>query len=137
MNGLTLKLFFIAFFIFIVIDTLWLGVISKRLYIVNYQPWLRLISGELKPLWWAALIVYLLFPLSIVVFIAPLAQHSPYLGALYGAILGGVIYGVYDLTCLAIFKDFPVGMGLIDWLWGTVLYTASSFLSIYCVNYLK
>jgi uncharacterized membrane protein len=75
--------------------------------------------------------VYLLFALSFVVFILPLAHNSLYWAALYGAVLGAVIYGVYDFTCLAIFKDFPITMGLVDWIWGIVLYSWSSFLTLY------
>lgn len=136
-NAIWLKLFFIAFFIFIITDTVWLGFIAKNLYFQSYQPWLRVVAGQLQPLWWAALFVYLLFALSIVVFIHPLAHHSSYCAALYGAVLGAIIYGVYDLTCLAIFKDFPVGMGLVDWLWGTVLCSWSSFWTIFLGEYLK
>ncbi len=137
MDKMTWKLFFIAFFIFIITDTIWLGFIAKKLYFQNYEPWLRLVGGQLKPVWWATIMVYCLFALSVAVFIYPLAQQSPYQAALYGAILGAIIYGVYDFTCLAIFKNFPVGMGVLDWLWGTVLCSWSSFLTIYWGGYLK
>lgn len=137
MNGLTLKLFLIAFLVFIITDMIWLGFIAKNLYFQYYEPWLRLVAGQLKPLWWATLMVYLLFALSVVVFIFPLAHHSLYRAAFYGAVLGAVIYGVYDFTCLAIFKDFPIGMGLLDWVWGTILCSWSSFLTLYLSEYLK
>lgn len=137
MNGLTLKLFLVAFLIFIITDMIWLGLIAKSLYFHYYEHWLRLVAGQLKPVWWATLMVYLLFALSVVVFILPLAEDSPYWAAFYGAVLGAVIYGVYDFTCIAIFKNFPIGMGLLDWLWGTVLCSWSSFLTIYLKAYLK
>ena len=137
MNGLTLKLFLIAFFVFIISDMIWLGFIAKNLYFQHYRPWLNLVDGQLNPLWWAALMVYLLFALSVVVFIIPLAHSSPFLAACYGATLGAIIYGVYDFTCLAIFKDFPIGMGFLDWLWGMVLCSWSSFFTCYLGNYLK
>jgi len=137
MNGLSLKLFFIAFIVFIVTDMIWLGLIANSLYFRSYEPWLNFVNGQLKPLWWAAILVYLLFALSIVVFIIPLAQNSPYCAAIYGALLGAIIYGVYDFTCLALFKNFPVGMGLIDWLWGTFLCAWSSFVTVYVGEYLK
>lgn len=137
MNGLTLKLFPVAFIVFIVTDIIWLGLIAKPLYFQHYGPWLNLVNGQLKPLWWATIMVYLLFAFSVIVFIIPLAQNSPYWAAIYGACLGAVIYGVYDFTCLAIFKDFPVGMGFLDWLWGIFLCAWGSFLTIYVGNYLK
>lgn len=137
MNGLTLKLLFIAFLAFIATDIIWLGFIAKDLYVQYYKPWLRLEDGQLKPLWWATLMVYFLFALSIVVFIVPLAENSVYWAAYYGAIMGAVIYGVYDFTCLAIFKDFPVGVGLVDWFWGMFLCSWASFLTVYLSRFLK
>ncbi|HAT8178289.1 TPA: DUF2177 family protein [Legionella pneumophila] len=137
MNGWTLKVFAIAFFIFIVTDMIWLGFIARNLYFDQYQQWLRLSEGQLKPIWWSALLVYLLFALSIVVFIIPLAKTSLPYAALYGALLGAIIYGVYDFTCLAIFKDFPVGMAFLDWLWGIVLCSWSSIATIYLAGYIK
>lgn len=136
-NNITWKLFLIAFVVFILTDMIWIGLIAKNLYLQSYQPWLRMVSGQLSPLWWATLMVYLLFALSVVVFILPLSNHSPLWASIYGAFLGAIIYGVYDFTCLAIFKDFPVSMGFFDWLWGTVLCSWSSFLTIYCGGYLK
>lgn len=137
MNAATLKLFLIAFMVFIITDMIWLGFIARNLYFQYYEPWLNLEAGQLRPIWWAALMVYLLFALSVIVFIMPLAHNSPYWAALYGAILGAVIYGVYDFTCLAIFKGFPIGMGLLDWLWGTLLCSWSSFFTIYLSGHLK
>lgn len=137
MNGYTIKLFFIALFIFIITDTIWLGFIAKNLYFEQYAQWLRFEGGQLKPIWWTTLIVYLLLALSIVVFIIPLAQNSLLYAAIYGAILGAIIYGVYDFTCLAIFKDFPIAMGFIDWAWGATLCSWSSLATKYLAGYLK
>jgi uncharacterized membrane protein len=136
MNGLTLKLFLIAFFVFLITDMVWLGLIAKPFYFESYKPWLRLVAGELKPLWWATLLVYLFLALGVIVFVLPLAHHSIYWAAFYGAILGAVLYGVYDFTCLAIFKNFPIGMGIIDWFWGITLCSWSSFLTLYFGRYL-
>lgn len=137
MNATTWKLFAIAFLVFVATDMLWLGFIAKNLYLKHYQPWLRLVDGQLEPIWWATLIVYLLLAFSVVAFIPPLAQGSLLAAALYGAVLGAVIYGVYDFTCLAIFKNFPIGIGFLDWLWGTVLCSWTSFLTLYIKAYLK
>lgn len=137
MNGYTIKLFIIALFILIITDVVWLGFIAKNLYFEQYAQWLRLEEGQLKPLWWAASIVYLLLALSIVVFVMPLAQSSLLYAALYGAIFGAITYGVYDFTCLAIFKDFPVAMGFIDWTWGITLCSWTSLATSYLSKFLK
>lgn len=137
MNALNLKLFLIAFIIFIMTDMIWLGFIAKHLYFQHYAPWLNLVGGQLKMVWWATLLVYLLLALSVVIFIMPLAHHSLYWAAVYGAVLGAVIYGIYNFTCLAVFKDFPIGMSLLDSLWGTALCAWSSCLTLYLSGYLK
>lgn len=136
-KGLTLKLFFIALVAFISTDVIWLRFVAKNLYFQHYGHWLNIANGQLKILWWAAGFVYLLFALGVTVFILPLAHNSPCWAAFYGAVLGAIIYGVYDCTCLAIFKNFPIAMGLLDWLWGIVLYSWSSFLTVYFGTHLK
>ncbi|HGU7244261.1 TPA: DUF2177 family protein [Legionella pneumophila] len=75
--------------------------------------------------------------MSIIVFVIPLAKTSLPYAALYGALLGAIIYGIYDFTCLAIFKDFPVGMAFLDWLWGIVLCSWCSVATIYVASYIK
>lgn len=136
MNGLTIKLFIIAFIAFLFTDMIWLGFIAKNWYLDQYRPWLRLSGETLNPLWWATLLVYFFFALSVMVFVLPLAQNSLSNALIYGALMGAIIYGVYDFTCLAIFKDFPVGMGVVDWIWGTVLCSWSSFVTCYVARML-
>jgi uncharacterized membrane protein len=38
-----------------------------------------------------------------------------------GGFVGIVGYAAFDLTCLALFKDFPVRVVAIDMVWGTAL----------------
>lgn len=120
---INIKLFIISFLIFIFIDFLWIGLLAKSFYFDHYQPLLRLQDGQLQPILWPALMVYILFAIATLVFILPLAQANPMMGAFYGAVLGFVIYGVYDCTCYALFKDINLTVTLVDWVWGTVLCT--------------
>lgn len=130
---LAIKLFVIALLVFLIGDALWLGVISKSYYIQAYKPWLRLEGDSIQPLWWAAGVVYFLLALSIVVFALPLAAGSCGLALLYGAVLGAVVYGVYDFTTLSILKDWPVGMAFIDWGWGIFLCALSAWVTC-CIS---
>ncbi len=126
-----IKIFLMAFIIFIITDMIWLGFIAKNMYFQHYSPWLRLTQNQLQPIWWSAIAVYLLFATSIVFIILPLAQESILRAAAYGALLGFIIYGVYDFTCLAIFKNWPVKMAFVDIAWGTFLYSWSSFITLF------
>lgn len=126
-----IKLFITTSIVFFLLDMLWLGFIAKDLYIKNYGPWLRLADGSLEPLWWAAFVVYLLLVLGILIFVIPNAQGSVIAALGYGALFGLITYGVYDFTCLAVFKDFPVPIAFIDTAWGIVLCAITSSLTVW------
>jgi len=46
---------------------------------------------------------------------------------MYGGAVGFSIYGIYNFTSLAIYKDLDSTIGIIDTLWGTALYTITTF----------
>lgn len=46
---------------------------------------------------------------------------------MYGGAVGFSIYGIYNFTSLAIYKDMDIAIGIIDTLWGTTLYTLTTF----------
>ncbi len=129
-----IKIFFTALIIFFVTDMIWLGFIAKSMYFEHYSSWLRLEKNQLNPIWWSAVAVYLLFGLSMVFFVFPLGQGDLLRTAFHGALLGLIIYGVYDFTCLAIFKDFPIKMAFIDVAWGTFLYAWASLVTCFLFN---
>lgn len=126
-----LKLFILSMIIFFMLDMLWIGYFAKDIYFKHYGLWLRLDNGQLQPVWWAILIVYALFALGTLFLVLPLAQSMPINALLYGALMGFVIYGIYDFTCLAIFKDWPKAMAFVDWAWGTLLCAASACITAY------
>ncbi len=128
-----LKLFAIVFPICLLIDLLWLGVVMKAFYSQELGELARRHGAGLAPRWGAAMLVYLLIPGGIVLFVRPLvgengtALHS--FG--WGAIFGLVVYGVYDLTNLAVLEKWTVRMTLADMTWGCVLCgTTSVFMKL-------
>lgn len=44
-------------------------------------------------------------------------------------ILGFCLYGLYDLTCGAIFKKWDFNLAFVDMLWGGLVYTLSLYIS--------
>lgn len=44
------------------------------------------------------------------------------------AILGMVIYGVFDMTNHALFKNYNLTTGIIDVVWGAILFASSAFI---------
>jgi uncharacterized membrane protein len=126
-----IKLFIISMLVFFILDMTWIGYIAKGMYFKSYAHWLRLENGRLLPIWWAIVIIYALFAFVTLTFVVPLSQGSLIAAFCYGAALGLVIYGVYDFTCVAIFKDWPVMMAFVDWLWGTTLCAFSATMTVY------
>jgi len=41
----------------------------------------------------------------------------------YGGLLGLLTYGIYNFTCLAILKKYPMNVSILDTLWGGMLFT--------------
>lgn len=113
-----LKLYAIALPVFFAIDMLWLGVVAKKFYQSQ-------IGNIMKPdvNWVAAIIFYLIFIAGLVVFvIEPAMEKNSWKQALLlGAFFGFVCYATYDLTNLAVAKDWPLLVTMVDLAWGAVL----------------
>jgi uncharacterized membrane protein len=117
--GQTLKAAALGAVVFMVLDGVWLGVVMKHYYREQLAPIVRLADGGIAPNWPAALVVYLLLGTGIALFVIPRAATVP-LAALYGAVLGLVIYGVYDFTNFSTLRQWPFALTLVDVAWGTV-----------------
>ena len=120
------KLYLIAVPIFFLIDMLWLVVIAKG----TYQKYLGHLMRPM-PNWPVAILFYLLFIVGLVVFVVfPAVRNNSWSYALlYGAMFGFFTYMTYDLTSLAVMKDFPWQITVIDIIWGTVLSSSVSVLT--------
>jgi uncharacterized membrane protein len=123
-----LKLYAIALAVFFAIDMLWLGVVAKNFYRSQ-------IGNIMKPdvNWVAAIIFYLIFIAGLVVFvIEPAVEKGSWKHALLlGAFFGLVCYATYDLTNLAVAKDWPVLVTIVDLAWGAVLAASVSTITYF------
>jgi len=129
-----LKLYGIAFVLFLVIDLVWLGFIAKNLYQKQLG---HLMADNVN--WVAAIIFYLLFIGGLVFFaISPAVSEGVWTKALLlGALLGFLTYATYDLTNLATLKDWPIQITLIDLTWGTFLGASVSTLTFFVNQWLS
>ena len=107
----------------IVIDLIWLLGIAKNLYRNDMGS---LMASEPKLL--AGLGFYLLYALgtSIFVIIPAISKQSWIYAVQYGALFGFFCYMTYDLTNLAVIRDFPVRLALIDIAWGAAVTAISA-----------
>lgn len=122
------KVYLLTLVIFFLVDILWLGVISKKLY----KEYLGDFMAP-KVNWTAALIFYFLFIAGLVFFvIMPAIEKGSLTNAiLVGAFFGLITYGTYDLTNLATLKDWPLNITIIDLIWGTFLNATTAGLTYY------
>lgn len=113
-----IKLYTIALPTFFVIDMLWLGIVAKSFY--NNQIG-ALLKSDVN--WSAAILFYLIFIAGLVVFVIMPAIEKNSLShtLLFGAFFGLVCYATYDLTNLALAKDWPLIVTIVDLVWGAVL----------------
>jgi uncharacterized membrane protein len=100
------------------LDLLWLGVVARGFYARHMGD---LISPQVR--WLPALLFYLLYMVSVVVFVVMPATERRSLAwaAGMGAFFGLSAYATYDLTSLALIRGFPVVVVVVDLAWGMVL----------------
>jgi uncharacterized membrane protein len=108
-----------------ILDFAWLSS-TKSIYNRNYRivQCGRDISLRLAP----AIAAYALMFIGFVVFVLPAIKNEKRKGVavLKGLLFGFIVYGVYNATCMAVFRDFPLAIAIIDTVWGTVLYGLTS-----------
>ncbi len=106
----------------------WLGVVSKDFYRAQIGP---LMKSDVN--WTAAIIFYLIFIAGLVVFvISPAMERGSWTHALiFGALFGLVCYATYDLTNLAVAKDWPLLVTIVDLAWGAVLAASVSVVTYF------
>ena len=105
------------------LDLLWLGVVAKGFY-AKYMG--TLLRPDVK--WLPALLFYFLYVSAVVVFVVMPAAERRSLGRALGlgAFFGLAAYATYDLTSLALIRDFPLIVALVDLTWGVVLTTVAA-----------
>ena len=117
--------------IFFLIDLVWLGIMTPRLY----KPQLAAYMADkfnLLP----AVIFYILFTVGLMLLVVfPAVERGSLLRAvLLGGLLGLVAYATYDLTNLSSIKNWPLIISVVDIAWGTVLSAISATLGYLIVR---
>ncbi len=121
--GAQLKLYAACVAVFLALDLTWLGVVARGFYQAQLGHLMRP-----NVIWPAALLFYLIYVAAIVILCVLPAVEKQSLGraAFLGAVFGLAAYAAFDLTSLALLKDFPVKAVVVDLAWGTVLTAAVS-----------
>jgi uncharacterized membrane protein len=116
--------------VFLLLDFVWLGVVSNRFYAAQLGPWLRKApDGSMAPLWTPALAFYVLAVVGIAAFVTPrvdAAGGGLVAAAAWGAFFGLVVYSCWDLTNYSVLKDWPFAVVVADMSWGAVVCGATT-----------
>lgn len=118
-----LAAYFGTLIVMVGLDLLWLGIIAKPIY----QQGIGHLMTD-KPNAPAAVLFYLLFGIGLVVFAVLPAGAAPGWGKTMGmaALFGFFAYATYDLTNLATLKQWPMGLSVMDLVWGTCVSAAAA-----------
>jgi uncharacterized membrane protein len=113
--------------VFLILDAIWPGLITRHLY-------QREIGELLRPMpnFGAAAIFYVIYIVGLVYFcvLPGVAGWSVMRGLANGALFGVVAYATYDLTNLATLKGWSTTLVLIDIAWGAGASAAASAVGV-------
>lgn len=102
----------------LVLDIIWLSMLAKPMY----QQGIGHLMAAQPNLIFAALF-YVVFVFGLMWFAVKPNRHVKGIKSTFiaAAIFGFFVYASYDLTNLALLKDWPLQLSLIDIAWGTLL----------------
>lgn len=100
------------------IDIVWVGLVANSFYQKHIGHLMRA-----NVLWAPAALFYLIYVGALAVFVAAPAAEKQSLAraAAFGAFFGVAAYAAFDLTSLALLRDFPLIVAAVDMTWGALL----------------
>lgn len=115
-NTLMIARYLLVLALFACLDAAWLLVVGASFNRAQFGHLMRP-----DTLWGAAVLFYLIYGAAVVALCIQPARTSgrAWDAAWRGALLGLAAYGAFDLTSLALFKDFPLPGAIVDMIWGT------------------
>ena len=103
------------------LDYLWLRVIATAWY---ESAMAHLLAP--KPNLVAAAIFYFAYPVGLMIFAVVPSQGDGARALVIGALFGLFAYGTYNITCLAVMRDWSLRLTLIDIAWGLFVSAAGA-----------
>lgn len=120
---LAIKHLITLFIIILFVDSFYLVAISKlfKKQIYDIQ------KSEMVINYYSTFVVYLCLTFGLYIFVSQ-ASNQPNNRYLASFLLGIIIYGVYEYTNKAIFKDWKWSIVFVDTIWGGLLLTISLYI---------
>jgi uncharacterized membrane protein len=123
-------LYLATLFVLIPLDFLFLGVVAKDFFTSQVGNML----GEIKLV--PAALFYLLYVVGVVIFVSGSASATWQTTLLFGALFGLFCYATFDLTSLALLRNWSWAVAFVDVAWGAVVTAVSSTAGLLIANWL-
>ena len=126
-----LKQYIIAALLFLILDSIWLGILAREMYQVKLGP---VVNLEFD--FGVAAFFYLFYIAGMVFFaIKPaLEEGSSRRALINGMALGGLCYATYDLTNMATIANWPLYVVIADILSGMFITGSCAFITCWIVQ---
>ena len=121
-------LYSIAIITLLVLDAIWIALNLKRYKKLIFDVQKSNLSVKLVP----ACIAYILMVIGLLVFVLPQVQKSKnklQASIKYGGLYGLTVYGIFNATNSAMFKNYDAMTAILDTLWGTTLFAITPYLA--------
>jgi uncharacterized membrane protein len=131
--------YFIISIVIIFLDIAWISLNLTK----YYKEIFKVQKAALNLRYEHAIIAYIIILFSILYIAIPFTSQSIKINngskdisienkllysLMYGGALGFSVFGIYNFTSLAIYKDLDATIAITDTIWGTTLYTLSTFI---------
>ena len=116
----------VATIVLLVLDILWVTLYMNKAYKKQVQD----IQGtEMKGRVYLGAIAYVLMVVGLNLFVLPNIRKGYELidSLKYGATFGLVVYGIYDMTAGAVFKEWDLKLATVDIIWGSFVFFISAY----------
>ena len=123
-------LYLVTLVVLTALDFVFLGVLAKGFFTSQVGDML----GELKPL--PAVLFYLLYVVGVLIFVSGGTAATTQSTLLYGALFGLFCYATFDLTSLALLKNWSWAVAVVDVAWGAFVTAVSSTAGLLVADWL-
>ena len=125
------KSFILGFLTFLIVDTLWIRLFVKSIYLKHLKSILLLSQGGgLSARIFPAILFYFLFYMTL--FYLSVIKSENFKDMIISSLLIGLVsYGTFALTNLAVIKDWNWTLTISDLLWGPVLAAITASVAYY------
>jgi len=123
-------LYLVTLFVLVPLDFLFLGVFAKGFFTSQVGNML----GEIKLL--PAVLFYLLYVVGILIFVSGAATATWQSTLMMGALFGLFCYATFDLTALALLRNWSWPVAFVDVSWGAAVTAVSSTAGLLVADWL-